>query len=101
VTNESVWTIFLLITRDFLPQKNLELICSTRLNSIPGSATGSRVEIRFLGREVWALATLGLAVQGMSGSYICTRIELCRGGFPFSLVDGITIDSAAAAAAAP
>jgi hypothetical protein len=30
---------FLLITCDFLPKKNLELICSTRLNSIPGSAT--------------------------------------------------------------
>jgi hypothetical protein len=39
VTNESVWTVFLLITCDFLPQKNLDLICSTRLNSIPGSAT--------------------------------------------------------------
>jgi hypothetical protein len=31
---------FLLITCDFLPQKNLELICSTRLNSISGSAIG-------------------------------------------------------------
>jgi hypothetical protein len=45
---KSVWTIFLLITCDFLPQKNLELICSTRLNSIPGSATDTnpRTEVR-------------------------------------------------------
>jgi hypothetical protein len=33
---------FLLITCDFLPQKDLELICSTRLSSNPGSATDAR-----------------------------------------------------------
>jgi hypothetical protein len=38
VTNESVWTIFVDYIR-FFAKKILKLICSIRLNLIPGSAT--------------------------------------------------------------